>query len=264
MVRRVVPSAHPVLMAIPTNTTASELEIIRQALFQKVKVPAVCFADSAMLALLSLGKKTGVVVDCGCSQTTITPVWEGEPIKKAIYKFPMSGEHISNFSNHLSAKYGKAFHAQLDKFAKELLESVEIHQELKQHPDISPEDKLQMLLPYYMFSPSELTSADMHIFGLKEEWEDKKGLVRCTYEAILACEPSQQLALFNQIVIIGGISKLKGFSKRFHNVMSDLCPSQTFHIHSPPHPTKCIIQGAKIYANLPTFRNNCEWNPHTL
>lgn len=49
-------------------------EHIAHALFDNLRVPSVAFTPSSLLALAACGRITGLVVDVGWLETTITPV----------------------------------------------------------------------------------------------------------------------------------------------------------------------------------------------
>jgi len=48
--------------------------MIATILFEYMSVPSIIFAPSQLLAITSVGKKTGLVVDCGYLETTVLPV----------------------------------------------------------------------------------------------------------------------------------------------------------------------------------------------
>jgi len=47
---------------------------IAAVLFEYMSVPSIIFAPSQLLALTSVGSKTGLVIDCGYLETTVLPV----------------------------------------------------------------------------------------------------------------------------------------------------------------------------------------------
>lgn len=49
-------------------------EYIAHTLFDNLRVPSVAFTPSSLLALAACGRITGLVVDVGWLETTITPV----------------------------------------------------------------------------------------------------------------------------------------------------------------------------------------------
>jgi actin-related protein 10 len=49
-------------------------ELLCRVLFEQLQVPSVSFAPSGLLSLVGVGRITGLVVDCGHLETTVTPV----------------------------------------------------------------------------------------------------------------------------------------------------------------------------------------------
>jgi actin-related protein 10 len=51
-------------------------QTIAKVLFQKLHVPSVSFTSAHLLALLTIGQTTGLVIDCGHLEMTVLPVSE--------------------------------------------------------------------------------------------------------------------------------------------------------------------------------------------
>jgi actin-related protein 10 len=49
-------------------------EMLARILFENLLVPSVSFAPSGLLSLVSVGRSTGIVVDCGHLETCVVPV----------------------------------------------------------------------------------------------------------------------------------------------------------------------------------------------
>ena len=49
-------------------------QALAKALFDNLKVPSVAFTSASVLALAACGRSTGLVVDIGWLETTVTPV----------------------------------------------------------------------------------------------------------------------------------------------------------------------------------------------
>lgn len=49
-------------------------EALAKALFDNLRAPSISFTPSSVLALASSGRATGLVVDVGWLETTVTPV----------------------------------------------------------------------------------------------------------------------------------------------------------------------------------------------
>ena len=69
-------------------------ETLAKVLFRHYEVSSVLFAPSHLVCLLGLGVRTGLVLDCGHSETTCIPVYEGVPVLAAWQAQPLAGEAV--------------------------------------------------------------------------------------------------------------------------------------------------------------------------
>lgn len=65
-------------------------------LFEDIDVSSVFFHRNTMLTSYIVGKENVLVVDCGASHTTITPILDGNVIEKGVIKGDIGGEYITN------------------------------------------------------------------------------------------------------------------------------------------------------------------------
>lgn len=63
-------------------------------MFEKFEVPAFFLAKDAVLNCYTCGRTSGVVVDCGDSGTTVTPVNDGWCETRAIMRSPIGGRFM--------------------------------------------------------------------------------------------------------------------------------------------------------------------------
>ena len=68
------PKQRTVVICEPPMMPIRIKEMIANILFHRLQVPALCFVPSHLLALLTTGESTGLVVDCGHLETTVLPV----------------------------------------------------------------------------------------------------------------------------------------------------------------------------------------------
>ncbi|KAI6039887.1 actin-domain-containing protein [Pisolithus marmoratus] len=91
--RKVILVEHPLL---PLHIK----EILARVLFGNLQVPSISFAPSHLLSLLSVGRITGLVIDCGHLETTALPIFAARPLFPHIRTTPLAG---SRFTSHLRA-----------------------------------------------------------------------------------------------------------------------------------------------------------------
>ncbi|KAI0787557.1 actin-domain-containing protein [Fomes fomentarius] len=91
--RKVILVEHPLL---PLHIK----EIMARILFNNLQVPSISFASSHLLALLTAGRVTGLVLDCGHLESTVLPIFSFRPLYPHLRTTPLAGER---FSTHLKA-----------------------------------------------------------------------------------------------------------------------------------------------------------------
>ncbi|WWC65654.1 uncharacterized protein I303_108275 [Kwoniella dejecticola CBS 10117] len=66
-------------------------EHIARALFDNLQVPSVSFTPSSLLSLAACGRITGLVVDVGWLESTVTPVFHSRPLYNLARSTPIAG-----------------------------------------------------------------------------------------------------------------------------------------------------------------------------
>ncbi|KAF9912925.1 hypothetical protein EC991_007538 [Linnemannia zychae] len=70
-------------------------QTIARVLFDKLQVPSVSFTPSHLLALLTTGTATGLVIDCGHLETSVLPIYSSRPMTPFIRTTPRAGKFLS-------------------------------------------------------------------------------------------------------------------------------------------------------------------------
>ncbi|KAJ1946507.1 hypothetical protein FBU59_002011 [Linderina macrospora] len=80
---------------------------LARVLLGNLRVPQITFYPSAVVALMSCGITSGLVVDCGHKQTTVVPVYDGRPLVPYMTSTPLAGEALFESLKSLIKKYGQ-------------------------------------------------------------------------------------------------------------------------------------------------------------
>ncbi|KAF9174548.1 hypothetical protein BGX21_010124 [Mortierella sp. AD011] len=70
-------------------------QVIAKVLFEKLQAPSVSFTNSHLLALLTTGTATGLVIDCGHLETSVLPIYSSRPMTPFIRTTPRAGKFLS-------------------------------------------------------------------------------------------------------------------------------------------------------------------------
>ncbi|KAF9427042.1 hypothetical protein BGZ94_005570 [Podila epigama] len=76
-------------------------QTIAKVLFDKLQVPSVSFTPSHLLALLTTGTATGLVIDCGHLETSVLPIYASRPLTSFIRTTPRAGKFLSTHLKQL-------------------------------------------------------------------------------------------------------------------------------------------------------------------
>jgi actin len=92
---RVSPEHHPILLTESPQTPREQREKMTQIMFEVFNVPCLYVQNTAVLALYSGGRTTGVVLDSGFGISHSVPIYEGYAIPSGIERINISGEHLT-------------------------------------------------------------------------------------------------------------------------------------------------------------------------
>ncbi|KAG0241354.1 actin-domain-containing protein [Mortierella sp. GBAus27b] len=76
-------------------------QTIAKVLFEKLQAPSVSFTNSHLLALLTTGTTTGLVIDCGHLETSVLPIYASRPLTPLIQTTPRAGKFLSQHLKQL-------------------------------------------------------------------------------------------------------------------------------------------------------------------
>ncbi|KAJ7592903.1 actin-domain-containing protein [Mycena floridula] len=81
-------------------------EMIAKILFDNLQVPSVSFASSHLLSLLSVGRITGLVVDCGHLESVALPIFASRPLYPQLRTTPLAGFRLTAHLRALLLLFG--------------------------------------------------------------------------------------------------------------------------------------------------------------
>jgi actin-related protein len=88
---RIAPEEQSVLVSHSVSQTYVERFKLASLLYETYDVPSLTFVPQPVLALMGSKRSTGIVIDCGESHTTITPIVDNKVVRNAIESVPCNG-----------------------------------------------------------------------------------------------------------------------------------------------------------------------------
>uniref|UniRef100_F7E2U8 Actin related protein 10 n=1 Tax=Macaca mulatta TaxID=9544 RepID=F7E2U8_MACMU len=245
-------------------------ETLTRVLFKYFEVPSVLLAPSHLMALLTLGINSAMVLDCGYRESLI---YEGIPVLNCWGALPLGG---------------KALHKELE---TQLLEQCTVDTSAAKEQSlpsvmvvINYDLKRGLKIQAAKFNidgnnerPSPPPNVDypldgekiLHILGsirdsvveiLFEQDNEEKSVATLILDSLIQCPIDTRKQLAENLVVIGGTSMLPGF---LHRLLAEIrylvekpkykkaLGTKTFRIHTPPAKANCVAWlGGAIFGAL--------------
>ena len=210
----------PIFIVDSIFTSSKERETIAQILFEKFNIFQLHFEPQSIMTLYSTSKTSGLVVQSGEMTTEIVPIIEGFIISQGICNFPISGHEITKrFENaykdifdinNVSNQYWMAQKIK-EKFS-EILPSNQAFEELMS----KKENKNEYVLPdgNIVELGNEIFEIPESIFNPNIIEVQSDNLPNIILDSINRCDISTRKELFNNIILGGGNTLIKGFETR--------------------------------------------------
>ena len=242
-------------------SSSKERQTIAQILFEKFNVYHVHFEPQSIMALYSTSKVSGLVVNSGEISTEIVPIIEGYIISQGIVNYPIAGKEltkrfentykdifdINNVSNHywMAQKIKEGFSEILpnEKEIEEIIKNKHINK--KEY--ILPDGNIVELgneiyeIPESIFNPNII---EMQIDSLPQT----------ILNSINECDISTRKELFNNIILTGGNTFIKGFETRLKKEIDEI-KKRNCGIISLKERNYAAWIGASGISSLSNFKN---------
>uniref|UniRef100_A0A3Q2QWI4 Actin related protein 10 n=1 Tax=Fundulus heteroclitus TaxID=8078 RepID=A0A3Q2QWI4_FUNHE len=222
-------------------------ETLTKVFFKQFEVPSVLFAPSHLMAIMTLGINSALVMDCGYTETLVLPIYECTPILPAWEALPLGG---------------KAIHKTC--FVSDLQRGLQI-QEAKfnlegtaERPAPPPDVDYPLDGEKILHVKGSIRDSVMEI--LFEQDNEEKSVASMILDALVKCPIDTRKVLSENLVVIGGTAMLPGFLHRLLAEIrllvekpkySDVLASKNFRIHSPPAKPSCTAWlGGAIFGAL--------------
>ena len=232
---RTAPEEHPVLLTeAPLNPNANR-EKMTQIMFETFNVPSMYISVSAVLALYSTGRSTGLVVDSGSDVTHVVPVYEGHAIPHAVQRLDAGGRDTTDQLSKVLAERGYSFNTSAEREivrdAKEKLCYVadDYAEEMAKYESSSELEKCYELPGGQVFVIADQRfRAPEIIFNPLLRGSKQSGLDWLCQWSVEKCNVELRKDLLENIVLAGGNTLFDGFAKRLEKVVAHLNVSPEF------------------------------------
>ena len=211
------------------NTSTKEREAIAHILFDKFNIYHLHFEPQSIMTLYSTSKTSGLVVESGEISTEIVPIIEGYIISQGICNFPIAGHELTKrFENvykdifDINCVNNHYWMAQkIKEEFSQILPSHKDFQELMSKKDI---DKKEYILPdgNIVELGNEIYEIPEAIFNPNIFEIETKNLPEIILDSISKCDISTRKELYNNIILGGGNTFIKGFESRLKSEIEEI------------------------------------------
>uniref|UniRef100_A0A8C6SHS6 Actin related protein 10 n=1 Tax=Neogobius melanostomus TaxID=47308 RepID=A0A8C6SHS6_9GOBI len=248
-------------------------ETLTKVFFKQFEVPSVLFAPSHLMAVMTLGINSALVMDCGQTETLVLPVYEHTPILPAWEALPLGGKAIHKELDGLLVEQclvdtdtssGQTVAAAIVRtcFVSDLQRGLKI-QEAKFNPDAerpAPPPDVAYPLDGEKILHVKGSIRDSLVEILFEQDNEEKSVATLILDTLVKCPIDTRKVLSENLVVIGGTAMLPGFLHRLLAEIrllvekpkySSVLASKSFRIHSPPAKPNCTAWlGGAIFGAL--------------
>lgn len=265
----VAPDDHPVLMAETPDTTRLDREKVATAMFEGLNVPALVCANSAVLALFSTGRSTGIVLESGAEKTLVSPIWEGYCLPHYVRrinfggtdvtyllreKFRQEGYPFSTFQDmlHLKQLKEELCYTAADA-AKELSFSRESHS-LERYFNL-PDGSQIFVNENRFLIPEVLLNPERDLDGVSTDaLKQSRGWHKVVQESIHCCDSFIRPEMYSNVVLAGGNTLFQHLDERIQRDVSLLAPKGVLcKVVAFNNRKYAVWLGGSIMASMSTF-----------
>jgi len=262
------PSEHKFLVTEPPRNPNANREKITEIFMEKYRARGVYVACTGTLALYSVGKTTGVVVDSGDAVTQAVPVYEGFNMPYAIKKNLIAGREVTNHIVELLAYEGigqqgveSSWRQTIGLMLKEQMCFVSYNPKAD-YKKATKSDELAMT--YFLPDGQALAINTPRFMGpeaifmpsLIREGDETPGMHKLVHAAIQECDMDIRRELYMTIVLSGGNTLFPGLPERLQKEVFKLVNKKCLvMVEDPDDRYYSVWDGASVLTALPTFDN---------
>ena len=224
------PEDHPVFMTESPVSSKQNREKMTQIMFECFSIPEFYIGTQGPLSLYSCGKLTGTVVKSSGSGSFSIPVEDGFMIRNRIGKLDITGsdltESLMNKLNERGYNFTTTSESEIVRDIKEKCCYVAEDYQKEMEKDLNVNKQSYELPDGQIISICrEMFQSPEMLFHSSSVDDDLNGIHMLTYRSIIECNVDIREALFENIVLTGGNTLLKGFDKRFKNELNKVTKS---------------------------------------
>jgi actin-related protein len=228
----------------PSNSEYNRRKLI-EVMFEKFGISALYFQNKAVLSLLASGRTTGVVLQSGDDTTYAVPIVDGNVLPHATEHLNIGGRDVeeSLLKTLTEEDYRNSKYVDDVKYIKENYCYVANNLNFKDPTYITLWNGDSIRIESGLFTAPE-TLFESRYYSIQE----------IILRSIRNCDISIRKEMYENIVLSGGNTMLKGFEERLHKELVKEAPQNTsLNIVAPGNRNYLAWKGGALLANMSTF-----------
>ncbi|KAJ5075260.1 actin-10-related [Anaeramoeba ignava] len=259
------PEHHSVLFVeSPFNIDSSRAQTA-QIMFERFLVPNFLTKNSAFLALFSIGKKSGFVVDSGESFTSFVPIFNEKILTHNLSKVGFAGKKLNGHFSQLLTKKKRNFRLLASKESIINIKENDCYVAFDYEEEMQINSKMKFMKKFLVGNKEYSFKLGSELFEMSEVFFDPKmqkfhqsTIQKCACDIILDCEEKVQKELFSNILLIGGSSLIRGFDERLQKEICKIADDNfEVNVIAPSERKHLAWIGGSKFASIPDFEKNC-------
>uniref|UniRef100_A0A8C5SJ63 Actin-related protein 10 n=1 Tax=Laticauda laticaudata TaxID=8630 RepID=A0A8C5SJ63_LATLA len=262
-------------------------ETLTKVLFKYFEVPSVLFAPGHLMALLTLGINSAMVLDCGYTESLVLPIYEGIPVLSCWGALPLGGRAIHKELEYqlleqstvdTGATKGQSLTSVMGSIPEDIVEDIKVRtcfvsdlqrglkiqaakfdmDDSSEHPTPPPDVDYPLDGEKILHINGSIRDSVVEVLFVQDN--EEKSVATLILDSLMECPIDTRKQLAENLIIIGGTAMLPGF---LHRLMAEIrylvekpkykeiLASKTFRVHVPPAKPNCVAWlGGAIFGAL--------------
>ena len=259
---KISPEEHNLLLSESPFITRKDREKMLEMMFETFNCASTYLVAQSVLAAYSVGKSTGISIDCGHTSLNFAPIYEGFLQRHCVQHIPIAGKDINDILINLLIKNGQVIDSKMQKQsiikAKEsfcfLRHDNEDEIEKKKEEETKEwklPDKKKITISKERFQATEV------IFDPKQFGYDYPNFQELFKKTVKGIDSDLREIMLANIIFNGGTTLIKGFKSRVTQEIEQAGQDYEFKkkVHTYPEAQFMAWLGGSILTSLTNFEN---------